>query len=209
MVRKQSINWFLNKVSGVIHIGAHIGQERKQYGRRELKVVWIEPIPSIFKHLQTNIEEYPNQQAYQYLITDKDNETHTLNIASNNGASSSIFELGSEFAENHPTISYTRSITLQSTTLPTMLKREGINTKGYNALVIDTQGAELLVLKGALPILHQFKYIRAEATDYDLYDGCCQIKELNRFLKAQKFGEVDRYTCENSHEFDIVYKRRE
>ena len=36
---------FLRKVSGVIHVGANLGQERAHYARFRLDVVWIEPIP--------------------------------------------------------------------------------------------------------------------------------------------------------------------
>ena len=47
---------FLNQATGVIHIGANSGQERKLYARHDLDVLWIEPNPKVFKELQKNID---------------------------------------------------------------------------------------------------------------------------------------------------------
>ena len=199
------MNLYLQDVSGVIHVGAHTGQERRHYAHYDVDVVWVEPIPAVFKELCENIQSYPKQKAYRYLITDKDNDRHTFNVTSNDGASSSIYKMGKDFLENHPTIYFTETIPMYSMTLPTMLNLEGIDARKYDALVLDTQGAELLVLKGAEQLLHLFEFIRAEATDYDLYKGCCQLQELEDFLHAHGFEEECRRT--KGHEFDIVYRR--
>ena len=60
-------------------------------------------------------------------------------------------------------------------------------------LVIDTQGSELLVLKGALPILHHFKYIQTEVPDFEAYKGCCQLKDLQFFLVGLGYQEISRH----------------
>ena len=41
----------------------------------------------------------------------------------------------------------------------------------WDALVMDTQEPELLILKGAEPMLSQFKYIKTEAADFESYVG--------------------------------------
>src|SRR5882762_6712763 len=61
---------FLARISGVIHVGAHAGEERDQYAKLGLRVIWIEPIPEVFERLQANIAGYPDQRAIQSLITD-------------------------------------------------------------------------------------------------------------------------------------------
>ena len=48
----KDVNSFLNNVSGVIHIGANSGQEREEYNLYSLDVIWIEPIPKVFKKLK-------------------------------------------------------------------------------------------------------------------------------------------------------------
>jgi hypothetical protein len=54
--------------------------------------------------------------------------------------------------------------------------------------VLDTQGSELLVLQGAVPILPHFRFIKAEAADFESYVGCCQITDLTAFLGQHGFS---------------------
>ena len=95
----------LRSGSGVIHVGANIGQEREQYYKMDLNVLWVEPIPHIFEQLNENISDIPKQEAIQALVTDKDGESYDFNIASNNGASSSIFDI-KEHADIWPDVKF-------------------------------------------------------------------------------------------------------
>ncbi len=38
---------FLKDISGVIHVGANAGSERKRYNTYNLNVLWIKPIPEV------------------------------------------------------------------------------------------------------------------------------------------------------------------
>jgi len=64
---------FLQKVSGVIHVGANAGQERELYAKLGLRVIWIEAIPEVFEKLKANVENFPRQRALKCLVTDQDN----------------------------------------------------------------------------------------------------------------------------------------
>jgi FkbM family methyltransferase len=77
-------------VSGVVHVGANLGQEREVYAALGLDVVWIEPIPEIFAQLKENVQGFPNQLAIEALVTDIDDKEYVFHIANNDGASSSI-----------------------------------------------------------------------------------------------------------------------
>src|SRR5438046_1455790 len=77
---------FLKEASGVIHVGANVGEERELYDRHGLRVVWIEPISEVFETLTANIAGFPRQRALQYLVTDQDGTEHQFHVASNNGA---------------------------------------------------------------------------------------------------------------------------
>jgi len=120
-----------------------------QYG---LRVIWIEPIPDVFKTLQANVARFPRQRALQYLITDRDNAEYPFHVANNGGASSSVLDL-SLHRDIWPQVGYERTITLRSKTLATVISEEYIDACEYDALVMDTQGSELLVLQGAASIL--------------------------------------------------------
>jgi FkbM family methyltransferase len=188
---RRSPDRFLQRISGVIHVGANTGQERELYERLNLNVVWIEAIPEVFRILKENLAGLPNQFAYQYLVADRDNNEHHLHIANNNGASSSILPLH-QHKDIWPHVDYIDKITLQSITLPTFLRREKINPAAYQALVMDTQGSELLILQGSVPVLHNFKYIKLEVPDFESYLGCCQLADINDFMAEHGFKEFSR-----------------
>lgn len=203
---------FLNNVTGVIHVGANSGQERKKYDRHGLSVVWVEPIPAVFASLQENIRKFPRQRAYRYLLTDREGQSHELKIANNGGASSSILDMALH-KDIWPDIHYIKSITLTSATLSAMIVRERIEMHDYQALVMDTQGSELLVLKGAENLLAKFRYIKTEAPDFEAYAGCCLVSDLSAYLAGFGFREIQRTQFAGRQAggsyFDIVYERSE
>jgi FkbM family methyltransferase len=83
-----------------------------------------------------------------HLITDKDGMEYLLHVANNEGQSSSILELA-RHREIRPEIHYVAEVTLKSITLDSLLKNLGDAIPFYQTLVMDTQGSEVLVLKGA------------------------------------------------------------
>jgi len=169
--RKRYADRFLRRVSGVIHVGANTGQERKRYARRGLAVLWIEPIPQVFETLRANLREFERQRAVEYLVTDKDGAEYEFHIANNDGLSSSIMEF-KDHRDIWPKVAYTSAIKLRSVTLKSLLEKEGIDPAQYDALIMDTQGSELLVLRGAEPILRTFNYVKMEIADFEAYAGC-------------------------------------
>src|ERR1700681_3357435 len=62
---------FLHKITGLIHVGANIGQERDMYAALNLDVIWIEAIPDVFEQLVANLAGFPKQRAYHLLITEQ------------------------------------------------------------------------------------------------------------------------------------------
>ena len=201
---------FLEKVSGVIHVGANIGQERDLYAKHNLHVVWIEPIPEVFNQLKSNLKSYYTQQAYQCLVTDKDGELCEFHISNNDGLSSSILDLY-QHKDIWPEVHYQRNITLSSITLNSLVKKEKINIKKYDALILDTQGSELLVLKGAGDLLDNFKFVKVEVPDFESYKDCPQADDIDRFLRPYGFSEYSRnrfaVRSKGGSYYDILYKK--
>jgi FkbM family methyltransferase len=151
-----SIDRYLASCSGVIHVGGNSGQERELYAQHQLPVVWIEPLHDQFEALKSNIRGLANQVAIKALITDRDNDLHVLHVSNNDGQSSSILALNLH-KDVWPNVHYVNDVEMKSSTLPTALNTAGIDFVSFDALVLDTQGSELLVLRGAAPILAQFK----------------------------------------------------
>jgi len=201
---------FLQKVSGVIHVGANAGQERELYAKFGLRVIWIEPIPEVFEKLKANVENFPRQHALKCLVTDQDNVAYQFHIADNEGHSSSILDLNLH-KDIWPQVAYEKTITLRSKTLPSLLEEEHVDYSEYDCLIMDTQGSELLVLKGAVSILENFTYIKTEVPDFESYTGCCQLADIALFLARQGYREFSRQkNAERPNVgsyYDIVYKR--
>ena len=202
---------FLKQVRGVIHVGANEGQERDLYAQLGLRVIWIEPIPEVFAVLKTRLSGYASQLAFEYLVTDRDNSEHQFHIANNGGASSSILDLKLH-KDVWPDIAYDRTVTMRGITLASLLKKEGFNPFDYPALVMDVQGSELLVLKGGETVLPAFRFIKTEVPDFEAYAGCCQLGDIEMFLKQRGFREFSRHRFASrpagGSYYDIVYERR-
>ncbi len=167
-----SPDFFLSRVTGVIHIGAHLAEERDLYDTKGLNVVWVEPNPDLYSKIEENLKGRPRQKAFCRLLTDSDDKEFPFHITSNDGISSSIFELAGH-QKLWPNVTESRTVIMRSVTLQSLIEREKLDVRLYDGLVLDVQGAELLVLRGAAPFLNRFKYIKAEAADFELYKGCC------------------------------------
>ncbi len=208
---KKNPDGFLEDVSGVVHIGANSGQERELYDTHGLSVVWVEPIPEVFAQLTANISGFKNQCAFQALVTEVDDKEYEFHIANNNGASSSILDF-KQHKDIWPSVGFISTVLLKSITLSTLFKREQIDASKYQALIMDTQGSELLVLRGSLPILNHFEYIKTEVPDFESYEGCCQLSDINDFMIEHGYKEFSRNKfasrAEGGNYFDIVYKKQ-
>ena len=177
---------FLAKVRGVVHVGANSGQERDEYFALGLSVIWVEAIEEVFGQLLTNIKNYQNQGAFCALLSDQDDAEYQFHVANNEGASSSIFQFG-QHRDIWPHVDFLSSRPLRSVRLDTLFRREGLSADYYSALVMDVQGAELLVLKGAGRLLSQFRFVKAEAADFESYVGCAKLADLSQYLELLGF----------------------
>jgi FkbM family methyltransferase len=176
---------FLARSTGIIHIGANIGQEAPDYAQRNLPVLWVEPIPHIYQELLRNIAAYPRQQAVQALLLSAARSGVTLNISSNHGASSSVLDLA-EHKKIWPEVHFVDQLVLDATTLDD-LRAAHPETAGYNTLILDTQGTELDIIRGGKALLPQIQFIKTEVADFESYAGGCQLKEMDEFLRAAGF----------------------
>lgn len=210
LIDRAPFRGFLREVAGVIHVGAHTGQERYLYSQHRLKILWIEPLPELFATLTENIAAMPDQRAVCSLVTDADGEVYPFHVTSNAGASSSIFSLGLH-KDVWPDVTETNELEMTSITLPTLLTNEGIDASDYDALVMDTQGSESLVLRGSETILRGFKYIKTEVADFAAYEGGCQLADIESYLS--NFGFIEHVRKQIAPHpnggayYDIVYKR--
>ena len=192
---REFLDGYLRNVTGLIHIGANTGQERFLYEIIGLDVLWVEAIPSVYEQLIDNIAFLPRQHAVNALLTDAEGATYDFNVSNLGGGSSSILPF-EQHAEILPDIKYVDTIQLTSTTFKALVEKEKIDLSAFQALAIDAEGAEMLILKGAGDLLKNFRYIKCEVSDFPSRTGCPNSADLDAIL-----GELDssRLSASRSH----------
>lgn len=206
----RDFNLDLSSLSGVIHVGANVGEERHEYAQQNLSVLWFEPNPESFQKLQFNIAEFPKQQAFQCLILDEDDKKYIFHVADNGegvaGASSILERTGHK--ESWPSVSYIKEIEVSGLTLNTFFKRHKIDKSKFQFLSVDTEGTELLVLKGATEILPFIHFAEIEVMDFDVYKNGSSMDDIDLFMSSKGFqkkslclqcvAEVGKGRCYNA-----------
>jgi len=179
----QKYNFKLNRV---LHLGAHLGEESANYDSNSAKeVVWVEANPKLMGDLKNNLNKYPNQRAFNLLVSEKEGAKHEFHIT-NNGASSSMLELGTHTLR-HPNVVEVDQLNLIGSRLDRLIEKESLQIDEFNLLNIDLQGAELIALRSLGQYLKHFQYIYLEINVNYLYKSCPLLHELDRFLFRQGF----------------------
>lgn len=185
----QLIKKFGLSINGVLHLGAHQAEEAPDYQRAGAKkVIWIEGNPELMPVLETELKKYPNQVAYNVLVSDNDDQTVTFKVT-NNFQSSSILELGTH-KDNHPSVTVHHTLTLKTQRLDKYFEKNNIDISDCDFLNIDLQGAELLAMKGLGTKLDHIKYIYTEINVGNVYVGCATLYEMDKFLHEKGFLRV-------------------
>ena len=74
-----------------------------------------------------------------------------------------------------------------------------------DTIIMNTQGAELEILRGAEKLLRYVKYIRVEAADSQSYKGGCSLNDLESYLETHNFILRDKEVVKGAHYFDGRY----
>lgn len=175
------------KVSGCLHIGAHLCEEMYIYnsiGIENKNIIWIEANDKLVKYCKDkNI-----LNVYNAIITDVDNASIIFNKANDTSSSSILSML--EHKNIYPNISYIEKCKNKSITIDTFLALHNIDDTMYDFMNITIQGAELLALKGAINFIKNVKIIYCKIHQTELYKNCASITELDDFLLTNRFVRV-------------------
>ena len=200
------INALIN-CSGVIHVGAHRGEEAPIYEWFGKKVLWFEANPYIFDDLEDNIYKYKYQKAYKALLLDDKKINVKFNLSNNDFASSSIYNFG-KLSEGKDSIwpeknlKMIKSINIKSNTFDNLVKEKNIEIKDYDHWVIDVQGSELLFLIGAEKSLSRCNSIYIEVSNDQIYQNGSKWTEVKNFLSKLDFKQITKM---NSNHMDVLF----
>jgi len=170
---------------GVLHIGAHWGQEDSLYEDLNISErIYFEPLQKNYSVLRNKIDS-----KYKCIRTALGNITGDVEMNvedANNGMSSSVL-----MPEMH-LLQYPH-IKFQTKELVPITKLDLIefNRLNFNFINIDVQGYELEVFKGAIKTLEHIEYIVSEVNRAEVYTGCAKVDELDFYLEKFKFKRLE------------------
>lgn len=192
----------LSRSSMVLHIGAHKGTEAKFYDQLDLQVLWIEANPEIIPALDEVIKPYPKQKSICGLLGEQNIERIQFYVANNDGQSSSIFNFGREM--NHENLEMIQTFDLPMRRLDSLVGSDEIPLNSH--WVIDVQGAELQVIRGADKLICKAYSMEVEVSTREEYSGGAKFNEVNDALNDHGLFPLWQ-PKENSHE-DVIFIRR-
>jgi FkbM family methyltransferase len=175
------------RVTGVIHVGGHKGEEAASYAASGIDTVfWVEANPELIPGLRENVAPLGGV-VLQGAVSDRDGDAVKFHVT-DNFQSSSILLLGTH-REHYPHIQVTHDVELRTTTLDTLLAEQPIERVNY--LDLDIQGAELLALRGARRLMGQIDYVYTEVNREEVYVGAPMVEEIDDFLSEFRMRRVE------------------
>jgi FkbM family methyltransferase len=177
------------KIKGIIHIGAHYGDEYYLYEKNNVKnLIFFEASPINFEVLKERINDKANLVNY---ALGNENKKVILNIETNNkGMSNSILKPGIHLTQ-YPHIKFESTIEVDMVRLDDYITQNNINIENYNFINIDVQGYELEVFKGGEKVLESIDYIITEVNRDYVYVDNVLVTDLDEYLNKFGFERVE------------------
>ena len=174
---------FSKEINGIIHVGAHTGQEVNEYNKYKNKIILFEPQKDIFDKLIENVSKNPNVNCYNIGLGSKNEKKIIHRSEGNEGKSSSVLS-----PEIHllvqPDINFVDTEEIQ-------IKRfDSLDIDTLNFLTLDVQGFELEVLKGFGEKLKSVEFIYTEINTKFLYKENALVSDIDKYLKDYNFIRV-------------------
>ncbi len=143
--------------NGVLQVGASFGHEVEPIVNSGSKLsVLIEALPEPYSVLVNKIKPYIDIIAVNALCSNMSGMQVNFNVANNHGMSSSILKPNLHL-KIHPEVKFEHTTNLVTTTVDdvcaAVAKKYQVQTWIMDTLLMDVQGAELLVLEGATNLL--------------------------------------------------------
>lgn len=179
------------KSTGVIAVGAHFGEEYDEYVSNGIEhIVFIEPCEKAFSVLRDRFHSNHKVMKIKAACSDYAGKAimFTGDNTINKGQSNSLLKPDKHLFL-HPEVEFDRTEEVRVETLSNlvaMIKPAAWGgykwIEGCKLLVMDTQGTEGRVIKGAMEILGYFDYIYTEINFDSVYENCTLADELDSLL---------------------------
>jgi len=172
-------------VKGIIHVGAHYGEEISEYIENGIQdIVLFEPLSECFDVLAQKVMTLnANIEGHQVALGSAPG-TATMYLSDNEKQSSSILKPKVHLT-HHPHVKFNGTEEVEVDLL------DNFDTKDYNFLNMDVQGYELEVLKRATETLKRVDYVYCEVNRDEVYEGNAYVEELDEFLSSYGMERVE------------------
>ncbi len=174
--------------NGVIHCGAHFGQEHQEYSDNGIeRFVYIEPCKQTFDVLTKKVKD---KRAIFINIACGSIETElAMNMSKQNEGQSNSFLKSHLHSVQHPEILFTETEVMKVVPLDSLPITKG----QYDMLAMDTEGFEGEVLKGAEETLKYIDLIYTEVNKAATRIGNILIDDLEEYLWQRGFVMIETY----------------
>lgn len=171
------VNQYKVKITGVIHVGGHIGDELHEYVNGGIEnIIIFEPQLHCFEQLSKKSDSVglPAKLINKAL----GNQTGRIEMISDpTGLCGSILKPKLHL-ELSPDVIFSETLNVEISRLDDEIPENHM----YNFLNMDTQGYELEVLKGGVKTLEKIDYVYTEVNQAEVYENNAMIGELDEFL---------------------------
>lgn len=168
------------QAKGVIAVGAHHGQEYGAYIDNGIRdIVFIEPCWRAFEELVTKFHGLPGVILFNLACGDEIGQSvmYTGDDTVNKGQSNSLLK-PDRHLQIHPEVKFGGEELVDVDLLDNL----GIVAERYDLLVLDCQGYEGHVLRGAKKILEHINWVYSEVNKTSVYEGCALVEEIDKLL---------------------------
>lgn len=176
-------------VKGIIHVGAHIGQEHNEYKSTfgdSIKTHWFEPLPDTYNTLVDNLKHDDLAKTYNLALGEYVG-TSTIYIDTENGGQSSSILKPAKHKDIFTHINFEKTIEVE------VAKLDDFNISDCNMLVLDVQGNEHNVLKGAKNTLNNIDYLFTEFNTVEMYEDNPSLDDLDKILTPLGFERTQTW----------------
>ena len=161
-------------ITGVIHIGAHVGTEYDEYQKIDTieHMVFYEPDPDNFSKLKSKVNHDSRTICVNRALGPFSCEADLYREHNNNGQSNSLLE---PYKHTHiyPDTVFNEKVKVKVDPLDKYM-----TSSKFNFINMDVQGGELNVLLGASKTLQHIDYIMTEVNRDELYKNCALIEDM-------------------------------
>lgn len=192
------------QIKGVIHVGAHHGQEYPDYIQAGIEnMMFFEPVKSNYKKLLEVVKVSDKVRTYNIALGNYTGKAKMFIETDNTGQSCSLLEPGTHL-KIYPNIHFNKKEEIDISKLDII----DFVQSDFNMIDIDVQGYELEVFKGAVKTLEHIDIVYTEINIGAVYKNCCVVGEIDTFLATFGFERVLTHMAHKSWG-DALYLKKE